>query len=635
MEKTVLELSKLNKKDFKKVLKEVDIHSLLEIQNYLDDKYYNSGEESGFSDEQYDILKDIIENNQNYKHKVGSKIRADDNKVKLPIWLGSLDKIKAEESDKLSKWLNKHNNEEYTIESKLDGVSCLLTYKNNILKLYTRGDGYEGSDITHLTEYISSIPKTFPTDISVRGELIIKEQTFKDKYKSSFANPRNMVSGIVNSKSLREGVYDIDFVAYEKINDGTIQYKPSQQIEVLKELNFIVVETEIVDAISIEILSEKLIYRKHNSEYEIDGIIVQADVPYVRNTSGNPSYAFAFKMTLGENLINVEVEDVEWNVSKWGVIKPRIRIKPVNLNGVTITYTSGFNAKYIFDNNIGKGTILKLTRSGDVIPFILEVIKSTEALLPEEFEYKWNETGVDIYTDEHGSTSCVKLLSSFFSTLKIKHVSEATISKMYDHGLDNIIKIVSATKDDFEKIQGFGKRLSERTYDNIHNGLQNITLSSLFGASGIFGMSIGVRKVENLLNNIPDLLDIYKNMSNDELTALINSVDGFSDKTTKKIIENLPWADKFYNNIKPYISLKTTRNISNDFKDMKIVFSGFRDKELEELIKDKGGKVTTSVSKNTNLLVVDDIDTSSSKYKKASELGIKIIQKDEFILNYL
>jgi NAD-dependent DNA ligase len=240
MEKVVSKLSKLSKTELKKGLKKLEVDILIEIQTYLDDKYYNSGEESGFSDEQYDILKDIIENSQNYKHKVGSKIREDDNKVKLPIWLGSLDKIKAEESDKLSKWLNKNKNEFYTIESKLDGVSCLLTYKNNVLKLYTRGDGSEGSDITHLTEYIKSVPKNFSTDISVRGELIIKEKTFKDKYSKTFANPRNMVSGIVNSKSLREGVYDIDFVAYEKINDGTIQYKPSQQIEVLKELNFIV-----------------------------------------------------------------------------------------------------------------------------------------------------------------------------------------------------------------------------------------------------------------------------------------------------------------------------------------------------------------------------------------------------------
>jgi DNA ligase (NAD+) len=275
-----------------------------------------------------------------------------------------------------------------------------------------------------------------------------------------------------------------------------------------------------------------------------------------------------------------------------------------------------------------------LTRSGDVIPFILEVIKSTEAALPEDLEYKWNETGVDICTDEQGGTSCVKLLSSFFSSLKIKHVSEATISKMYDYGLDNIIKIVSASQEDFEKIEGFGKRLAERTYDNIHNGLQNITLSLLLGASGIFGMSIGVRKVESLLESLPNLLDVYKDMSEEDLRKLINSVDGFSDKTTNKIIENLPWADKFYNNMKPYISLKVSETSYTDFKDMKIVFSGFRDTELEEIIKERGGKVSTSVSKNTSLLIVNDTDTSSSKYKKAKDLGVQIMRKDEFISKY-
>ena len=111
-----------------------------------------------------------------------------------------------------------------------------------------------------------------------------------------------------------------------------------------------------------EELIGKFLLSKQNSLYEIDGIIVQSNTPYIRNLSGNPTYAFAFKVRLDKNIVKATIEEVEWNVSKWGVLKPRIRIIPINLNGVTITYTSGFNAKYIVDNSIGKGSILKITR---------------------------------------------------------------------------------------------------------------------------------------------------------------------------------------------------------------------------------------------------------------------------------
>jgi len=152
----------------------------------------------------------------------------------------------------------------------------------------------------------------------------------------------------------------------------------------------------------------------------------------------------------------------------------------------------------------------------------------------------------------------------------------------------------------------------------------------LLGASGVFGMSIGKRKTEMLLDSIPNLLDIYKDLSREELVILINSVEGFSDKTTAKIIENLPWADKFYQNIKPYVSIKEEIIATNDLENMKVVFTGFRDTALEEKVKLRGGKVVTSVSKNTTVLVVADKDSKSSKVQKAIELGIDIYNKEEF-----
>jgi NAD-dependent DNA ligase len=630
MEERITYIRKLSEKDLCNYLMLEDLHILHEIKMYLDDIYYNTGIDTGIDDYRYDMIKEYIETRDtNYTNPIGSKIRTGDNEVELPFWLGSMNKIKSEDRESLLKWVSKNPAEEYIVENKLDGISCLLRFFRGNISLYTRGDGKVGSDISYFAKYFKNIPHNLTDNIFVRGELIMNKHVFKEKYSKDFANPRNMVAGRIGSKTVRSGLNDIEFIAYEIVGDSIIP-KAEDQLNVLSELGFKVVTHTLTDAVTPESLLEILLYNIQESPFEIDGLIVQPNVPYKRNTSGNPSYAFAFKARLDSNLINVTVEQVEWNVSKWGVIKPRIRITPVSLGGVTIKYTTGFNAKYINDNNIGPGSVLKLTRSGDVIPFIIEIVTQTQAQFPEA-SYKWNSTGVDIYTEENENIMCIKLISSFFSSLKIKYVSEATVSKMYEHGFNNILKIVSATKRDFEKIEGFGSRLAERTYDNIHAGLQNIPLHVLLGASGVFGMGMGTRKVELLINRFPDILTEYKNIPADELFKIINSIEGFSHKTTTKIVENLPWAEKFVNNLAPYIALKIQKRVSNDMENMKIVFSGFRDKDLEDEIKKRGGKVTTSVSKNTSMLVVADKSVSSSKIDKANELNIPIYNLDEFV----
>lgn len=638
MDKEIKKISKYSDKDIIEYFGKTDLNILHNMKLYLDDLYYNTGISSGLDDYQYDALKEILgERDPGYIPEIGAKIRTNDNKVDLPFWLGSMNKLKPDDESEFNRWLIKNKSEEYILEDKLDGISCLLIAEGGKLKLYTRGDGKIGSDISYFAQYFKNLPDMTSIknigNIAIRGELILQEDVFITKYSDEFANPRNFVAGRIGSKTVREGLKDIEFIAYEIVKSG-ICLKPEEQLNTLRELGFTVVTHRILPEISIEALVDNLYLSKKESKYEIDGIIVQSNVPYVRNTSGNPQYAFAFKVRMASNLLNAEVEEVIWNVSKWGLIKPRIRIKPIKLSGVTITYTTGFNAKYIEENNIGPGTILKITRSGDVIPFIVEVVKSTDAQFPSDIEYDWNETHVDIHvkndTDDNTTDMCVKLVASFFSSLKIKYISEATITKMYKHGLNNVIKIVSASQADFEKIEGFGKRSAERSYENIHNGLQNITLSMLLGASGVFGMSIGKRKTEVLLDSIPNLLEIYKDLSREELVMLINSVEGFSDKTTAKIIENLPWADKFYQNIKPYVSIKEEIIATNDLENMKVVFTGFRDTALEEKVKLRGGKVVTSVSKNTTVLVVADKDSKSSKVQKAIELGIDIYDKEEF-----
>lgn len=602
----------------------------------VSDKQYYEGENCDLEDFQYDMLKETLQRRDpDYVPPVGSKIREGENRVRLPFWLGSMDKLRPEDTRDLERWLSREKSEEYIIEDKLDGVSCLLVVKNKKLKLYTRGDGVIGADISYLAQYFKSLPENVAGDIAVRGELIMKKAVFAEKYSKIYANARNMVAGRLGGKKIREGLSDIDFVAYE-IVELDICLDPYSQIQYLQYLGFKTVNQDVVTSITPDSLSAIFIDFKERSEYDIDGVIVQPNDYRERNTSGNPAYAFAFKMRMEENSAVVEVLDVEWSISKWGVLKPRVSISPVSLGGVTISYSSGFNGKYIYSNNIGPGAVVRITRSGDVIPYITDVISQAKEPAMPDISYFWNETGVDISTEEHGDVPEVKRISSFFSGLGIKHVSEATVNKMYSHGLVTLVRILSASKDDLAVIEGFGERLAERTYENIHNGLRNVELSLVLGASGVFGFGFGIKKIKSLLGSIPDILSIYKNYTTDEMFEKVMAVEGYSSKSAKKIVDNLDRADDFIESLSPYVTFKSSDlSSSGIFDSMKFCLSGFRDAELEKKIVKRGGKMVTSVSKNTSVVIVKVLDSNpSGKVKKALDLGKEVMTKESFEERY-
>ena len=637
MQTTISKIASLPDKEFCKYIETESLCLLHKIKLYTDDIYYNTGKSSGLTDWRYDYIKETLnKRDPNYIVPTGTRIREYENRTELPFWLGSMDKKKDEKE--ISKWISSNKTKQFLIEDKLDGVSCLISIKSGKVKIFTRGDGKIGADISYLSQYIRNIPKNLKLTIFLRGELIINYKLFKEKYSNEYANPRNLVSGLVGSKTIKEGLEDIDFIAYEIISDEVADI-PSVQLDFLDKLGFKTVNRQLVENVSVESLTEILVRNKEISDYEIDGLIVHANFKYERNTTGNPTYAFAFKMRFEDNLIEANVLRVEWNVSKWGTLKPRVEIQPVQLGGVTITWASGFNAKFIVDKCIGSEAIIEITRSGDVIPYIVRVVKKAKQPDMPQICWSWNETKVDIQTDDYSDTSNVKKIANFFAELGIKHVGEKNVQKMYESGLDSLFKIISASEDDFEKVPGFGKKLAERTFVNIHDGLKDLSLPLVLGAYGLFGFGIGVKKLTTLFETFPDILDVYKTMKNEDIIVRILQIEGFSDKSAKKVVDNLEDAKQFIIDIKKCATFKektVKTQIENKLQDMKIVLSGFRDKKLEESIVLRGGKVTTSVSKQTSLLVVSSkSEKSSGKVAKALEIGVNVIDREEFLSKFI
>ena len=366
--------------------------------------YYNTGNPL-LDDYNYDIIIDIFrERSPNNKvlETIGAPLRAEVVKVKLPYWMGSMDKVKPN-SRELENWLTKYV-PPYVISQKLDGLSGLLTYNlesNNQIKLYTRGDGQYGQDISHLIPFLNLnssnlLDRIKNKQLVLRGEFIMKKRTFQTKYASQYPKARSLIAGCINAKSPNlDVIKDMDFVVYELIDkDKTLNMQ--DQFKTIIKLGFDCVNHIIVkNKLDSDYLIKLLIEMKTNSNYEIDGIIITDNKANQRNKSGNPKYAVAFKSQLDEQIAITKVVDVEWNPSKRGLLIPRIKLKPVKIGGDTITYTTGFNAKYIKDNLIGVGSKLKMIRSGDVIPYIMEVLspssngKALFLKLKPNIKYKW------------------------------------------------------------------------------------------------------------------------------------------------------------------------------------------------------------------------------------------------------
>ena len=393
-----------------KAFDEYDTDVLIGILKETDDLYNNASTESYLTDPEYDFLYLFTQAQaptDEYFLGVGSEVRGE--KVKLPFTMGSLDQVPV---GAISEWLNKHNltadGEFIVISDKLDGASAMVIYNDegDFQIAYSRGDGVEGADISRHMRKMQNCPDTVDNGgvpLSVRGENIFEFGTFpflQSQYTRKdgkpYKNPRNMVAGVMNAESKDDALYDfVKFVAYEIVGS---ELSKQEQFRKLEDLGFEVPWSlaKRGSELSDDYLKGYLEQRKALSIYEIDGIVLdvdsaekRAEINPTRDTL-NPAYTIKYKMNT--DICDIRVLDVEYNPSSHAYWKPRVNLEPTEMGGVTVSWATGFNAAFIRDNKIGPGAVLRVTRSGDVIPFIMGVVTAAEeAQLPTD-EYPWHWT---------------------------------------------------------------------------------------------------------------------------------------------------------------------------------------------------------------------------------------------------
>ena len=594
------------------------------------------------TDAEYDIAKEYLEKKYPTAvalQEIGTTI-PDKQKVELPVNMPSMDKIKPD-TNALSQWSKKYKGP-YVVSCKLDGVSGLYYTMGDTRKMFTRGNGTYGQDISKLLTVISNIPQI--PDVIVRGEFIIGKQLFEEKYKTKFANIRNMVAGLINRKKMDDTMKDIDFIAYEVVHPIL---PPSHQMKFLQDNGFLTVQHDIQSTLSNNYLSNLLTQWRDHYKYEIDGIIVSNDETYTR-TNKNPEHSFAFKMVISDQIAETHVTDVIWTASKDGYLKPRVRVNPVYIGGVKIEYATGFNAQFIEKNKIGVGSIIQLVRSGDVIPYIHAVTTPAEKAKMPEVQYVWTDTKVDIILANKHEDPVVleKQITIFFTTLEVEGLSTGNVRRLIRAGYNTIPKIIHMTESDLLQIEGFQQKMAKKLFENIREKLQKSSLTRILVACGCFGRGLGEKKMKPILDTYPTILTSKETLG--KKREMLKKIPGIGEENTKRFVENIPKCIEFleYCGLRNrFILEETSQNHSLDSKkniekdhvlfQKKIIFTGFRDKEIMKTL-EENYEVTfpSSISKNTDIVVVKAIEDNNKKITQALSLNIPVMTFNQFKNNY-
>lgn len=616
------------------------------LQDYLDffkeaDELYYSKGISKYPDDYYDKIKDeFLEKypDHEYKKNVGH-IESIKGKIKHKILMGSQKKINT--FDELIKWIESNDKKigtvnEYVYSEKLDGLSVSLEYnKGSFVQAVLRGDGEFGDDVTSNVLKIKTFPKKikYQDHIFIRGELILKKKNFElinNSLEDKMSNPRNAVSGIVRRLDGKNSE-EIDFLAY----DFSLELNEIEKFLFLKDQGFETPKYGLLKD-SQEIQKKWEDYEKsarEKSEYELDGLIITINNKEKQNELGiidnRPRYSRAYKFT-SLNVLT-EIEEINWFVGRTGRITPVAKVKPVSVGGVVVSNVTLHNVKEVIKNNLTINTHIEIKRAGDVIPKFERVISKGKGkvIYPKKCpscnkETKLEDTFLMCYNKECKVQKYEKLLN-WVKTLEIKGFGEEIVNQLFEkEKIKTFSDYYLLTEKDLIEMDRMGSKLAQKILKEL-NDKKEISFGKFIKGIGI--NNIG-EKTADLLGEkytIETLLNLK------DFNELL-SIDGIGEITARSVLE-IQNEEKEIKKLLKHIKIIKNEVKGNKFQNQNFCFTGFRNKTLENYIKDNGGKIVSSVSKNLNYLLVADYEMSSSKIETAKKLNLNILTESDFIKN--
>lgn len=594
--------------------------------------------------------------------RVGGQALSKFEKVTHQVPLMSLqDVFSVEElNDFLLKIIEKYPNTEFTVEPKIDGLSVALEYDNGVfVRGATRGDGVIGEDVTENLKTIPSIPMTLenaPKKLIVRGEVYIPKNNFERlnerqerEGKPLFANPRNAAAGslrqldpkIAAKRGLDILIFNVQYA------DGVTFRSHSDSLAFLEQLKFKVINRSVLQDLSA--IQEKIFEINDTREsvaYDLDGAVIKVNDLQLRDRLGTtakyPRWAAAYKYP--PEIKATVVEDIVVQVGRTGVLTPKAVVSPVRLAGTTVTNATLHNQDFISERDIRIGDTVMIRKAGEIIPEILEVdfSKRPEGTQPYYLPSYCPVCGAPTEKDPDGAflrctgSACQAQLSRIIEhfvsrdAMDVDGLGGAIVDALIEKGyLKSPADIYYLTVEDVKSLWQSGEVAAKKLLTAIENSKKQ-DLSKLIYALGI--RQVGAKTGKVLAKHFQNL-DNLMNATVEELTAISDVgvvtagfiIDWISQHSSKELINKLRDAGV---NFICNSAITDTR-----FTGMTFVLTGaltkFTRDAATELVESFGGKVSGSVSKKTNYVVVGE--NAGSKEKKARELNIPILSEDEFL----
>ena len=636
---------------------------LVSLLNKASRAYYQEAQEimSNYEyDRLYDELKELedelgITLSNSPTVNVGYEVVSELPKERHESPMLSLDKTKEVEELK-----NFVGDQKVLMSWKMDGLTVVLTYHDGKLyKAVTRGNGEVGEVITNNAKVFKNVPVqiAYQGELILRGEAVIGYKDFEkinqeiEDVDARYKNPRNLCSGSVRQLNNQiTAKRNVMFYAFTLVQADGVDFQNSRacQMEWLKSQGFTTVEYYMVTRDTVEDEVTKFSSKISENDFPSDGLVLTYDdIAYGRSlgrTAKFPRDSFAFKWQ--DEIRETVLREIEWSPSRTGLINPVAIFDPVELEGTTVSRASVHNISIMEELELGIGDRIEVYKANMIIPQIAEnLTRSGVKDIPCKCPVCQGETKIRQVGNAKAlycmNPECqakhVKSFALFVSrdALNIEGLSEATLEKFisrgYIHTFADIFHL-DQYKEKIQKMEGFGEKSYKKLTESIEKA-RTTTVPRVIYSLGIAGIGLANAKVicRELKYDVESLLKV----SEEEL----NEIQGVGEVLAKAFVGYFADA-KHVENFRRLLNELTipeeTVTKQQIFEGVNFVITGsvkhFANRgEVKELIESLGGKVTGSVTSKTNYLINNDVTSTSSKNKKANELGIPIISEETFL----
>ncbi|MBR6296006.1 MAG: NAD-dependent DNA ligase LigA [Treponema sp.] len=630
--------------------KRIRVNELVALIQRYQDSYYNG--EAEISDADFDKLWDELKSldpGNAILHKVGAD-SGNFQKIRHVMPMGSQEK--AANPEEFLAWAVKHSYQEYLVEFKLDGASLELQYADGkLLRAVTRGDGSVGDDITANAKKFRGVVANLVCDGNasaftggIRGEVVMTHDVHKTHF-SDKANCRNAANGLMKRKDGNGSEY-LTFIPYDVwATDGNQPFEDEEgKIKWLKSCGFNPVDVFIAHSPD-EVIGyrAKVMEERKSLDFDIDGLVIKERVVDHEDASRDrPDRQIAFKFSL-EEAVSV-VRKVEWNESG-ATYTPVAVFDPVDLNGTTVQRASLANPNVMRELGVKIGSHVVVVKRGEIIPKIERVVEGEGDTSDVEFPVKCASCGSSLIDDGTRlycpNPKCKKKvlhqLLKWVSVADIRDLGETLVTSLFNAGIlksiSSIYKLDVETLTPFflneESISMEKKSLgAEKVYRSIQSH-RNLSLSKFIAGFDIEG--IGETIVEKLMDGGFNTLEKIFAASREEIAG----VYGFADLMAETLVRGLEENKEEMESLLKDGTITLTMTTGGTLEGKSFCFTGelrtMKRADAQNLVKEKGGSVKSSVVKGLSYLVTNDTSSGSSKNKKAAELGIPVITEEEFL----